>query len=193
MKKKKKKLKRLIMKREKVVKLFVELGFKTAGTWDDSRLLRKIKELPELVEEVKIKKPKVKEILQKILSAKEVVLKTEDKTTEEEDQGGHPPTSEPKTAKKKTAKKKTTEKKTVKKKVTKKTKTEKSVVEKDGFGRRLNTQGSFINTKLDKKGVTIQQLAKETKLPIGRISNHMRDLINKGFVIRNKEGKYRIK
>ena len=191
--KKKKKLKRFIMKKETVVKLFIAMGFKTAGTWEDSRLLRKIKELPELVDEVKIKNPKAKEILKKILSAKEIVFKTEEEPERASEKAmretadGLDKDTKKKTTKKKTTKKKTTEKKT------KKAKAKKSVVEKDGFGRRLNTQGSLINTKLDKRGKTVEQLAKETKLPIGRISNHVRDLVGKGFVVKTKEVKYRIK
>jgi DNA-binding MarR family transcriptional regulator len=80
-------------------------------------------------------------------------------------------------------------KKKKKKKVAKK----KVGVKTDAFGRRLGTQGALIDTKLSKKGKTVKQLAEETKLPVGRISTHVRDLLGKGFIKKDKQGKYSIK
>jgi len=62
----------------------------------------------------------------------------------------------------------------------------------DKFGRRLNTQGALIDEHLSQKGKTVEQLAKECKLPKGRISTHVRDLLGKGFIKKTKDG-YSIK
>lgn len=78
-----------------------------------------------------------------------------------------------------------------KKKVSKK---KKAVgVKTDAFGRRLGTQGALIDTKLSKKGKTVKQLAEETKLSTVRVSTHVRDLLGKGFIKKDKQGKYSIK
>ncbi len=63
----------------------------------------------------------------------------------------------------------------------------------DEFGRRLGTQGHLIDTKLSKTPKTLEQLAKETKLPKRRIATHVRHLCIKKFIVKDKEGKYRRK
>ena len=85
------------------------------------------------------------------------------------------------------AKKVKSKKKTAKKKVEVKSKGY------DEFGRRLGTQGHLIDTKLTKEGKSIEQLAKETKLPVGRIQTHMRAFVSKGFVTKDKKGNYKLK
>jgi len=175
---------RLIIKKKTVIKLFEALGFKTAKSWDEARLLKKVKQLPELVEETKIKNPKMKRILEKILAADKVVFKEEEESEESER-----PSEEEETQEKETKAMSTKpEKKTVKKE--KKPTVVKAKVEKDAFGRRLGTQGALIDEHLDKKGKTVEQLAKECKMPTGRISNHVRDLVSKGFLKKGKDGDY---
>ncbi len=198
---------KLTIKKETVVRLFEALGFKTAKTWDEKRLQAKLKQLPELVEETKVKSPKMKRILKKVLSASEIIFKSEEPERPSEAATAEPdkvtkkkkPTAEPgKVTKKKkpTAEPgkvtKTKKKKTTAKKKEAKT-AKKSEVEKDAFGRRLGTQGALIDTKLDKTPKSIKQLVKECKLSKGRISTHLRWLVEKGFVKKDKDGKYSIK
>ena len=93
-----------------------------------------------------------------------------------------------KTKKKKATKKVVAQKseKTVAKKATKKT----GVFDK--FNRRLGTQGALIDEHLSESGKTIAQLAEETGLSNGRIATHVRDLTGKGFIKKDKDGKYSI-
>lgn len=63
----------------------------------------------------------------------------------------------------------------------------------DKFNRRLGTQGALIDTKLSKTPKSVEQLAKECKLPVGRIRTHVRDLTSKGFIKKDKDGKFSIK
>ena len=183
---------RLIIKKRTVVKLFEALGFKTANTWDDSRLMRKINEIPELVEEVEVKNPKVKRLIEKILKASEVILKEEkskrpSEDVEEETQ------EETQKEKEKTMSKKS-EKSKKKKKAAKKTFANYRFIKKkkgcDAFGRRLGTQGALIDEHLDKKGKSVKQLIEECKLPAARISFHMRSFVHEGFLKKDKDNKY---
>lgn len=63
----------------------------------------------------------------------------------------------------------------------------------DAFGRRLGTQGALIDEKLSKTPKTVEQLVSQTKLPKRRIMTHVRHLVKKDFVKKDKDGKYRIK
>ena len=181
---------KLTIKKETVVKLFTALGFKTATSWDEKRLQAKIKKLPELVDGVKIRNPKTRAVLKKIMAANKVVFKEEPERASEAamrktDDGKKKATkaSDNKAGNKKKATK-TKAKKPVKKALEE---------QKDAFGRRLGTQGAKIDEHLSKKPKTIATIAKETKMSTGRISNHMRDLVSKGFVKKNKEGEYFVK
>lgn len=83
----------LKIKKSIVVKLFEELGFKTAKSWPTSKLSTKIKKLPELTDGVKIRKPKVKKVLSAILNAKSVKIvdateEAEDKKLQKQMKGG---------------------------------------------------------------------------------------------------------
>ncbi len=202
---------KLIIKKETVVKLFVALGFKTAEKWDDKRLLSKITQLPDFVDLKNIKNAKMRKILKKIMHADKVAFKgMKEEQPERPSEAAMRETEGGKVSKKKASEdkgkgkgKKTTKTKTAKKQApTKKPKAKekddkdaavKKEVEKDAFGRRAGSQGALIDTKLGKKAKSIEEIAKESKLPVGRISNHMRDLLSKGFVIKNNDGKYRIK
>jgi len=66
----------LVIKKEKAIKLFKYLGYKTAENWDDKQLAKKLKNLEELTEGVKIKNPKVKKFLTKILNADSIRIKS---------------------------------------------------------------------------------------------------------------------
>lgn len=98
------------IKKETVIKLFVELGFKTAGRWPTKKLQQKIKNLPELTDGVKIRKPKVRKILNAILAAKKVAIvdeaaEAEDKKLQKQ-MGGSKKTRDSQKKAKKVAKKK---------------------------------------------------------------------------------------
>ena len=180
---------RLIIKKRTVVKLFEALGFKTASTWDDSKLMRKINEIPELVEEVEVKNPKVKRLIEKILKASEVILKEEkskrpSEDVEEETQEEAQKEKEKTVSKKSEKSKKKAAKETVVKAVVKEKKGY------DAFGRRLGTQGALIDEHLDKKGKSVKQLIEECKLPAARISFHMRSFVHEGFLKKDKDNKY---
>ncbi len=180
------KVKILVLSQVSAVKLFEALGYKTANTWTEDRLMKKIKNLPELVDGVKIKKPKVKALLKKILKAKKVRIRM---TDAEESQ---PKTTKKSKKKKVAAVKEKVSKKSKKKGKKKKTTAKKEAAEVDDFGRRLGTQGALIDEKLSKKGKTAEAIAKETKLTVARVSTHLRDLLSKKFIT-EKDDKYSIK
>ncbi len=174
------KVKVLVLSQTLVVKLFEALGYKTANTWDNARLMQKIRNLPDLVDGVKIKKPKVKVLLKKILKAKKVRIKM---TGEEE-----APKTTKKTAKKN---KKKVESKSEQKKETEKKKKTKKVVSKrkgiDKFGSREGTIKARVNAVLTKKPKTERLLLKEAKIanPQG---GHLRDLIRAGHIVKSEKG-----
>ena len=60
----------------------------------------------------------------------------------------------------------------------------------DKCGRREGTQGFKINTFISKAPKSVDTLAKETKLPKLRITNHLRDMVGKGFVKKTDKGEY---
>ncbi len=170
----------LTIKQATVVRLFEALGFKTAKDWSVAKLRKKVKQLPELADGAKVKNPKAKKALAAILKAKKVDIVP---TVSEEPEK----VEEPRKASKKKAGK---EKATKKKKASEEKGNEENV---DAFGRRLGTQGAHIDSVLSKKqGMTVEAIAKKTKLPTGRVSVHMGWLVNKGLV-QNKAGKYTIK
>lgn len=80
-----------------------------------------------------------------------------------------------------------------KKKKVKKADKKSKAVGYDEFGRRLGTQGALIDTKLSKSPKSIKQLADQTKLSKGRITTHVRDLVKRKLIVKDKAGKYRRK
>jgi len=178
------------VKQEIVVKLFEALGFKTAKSWDESRLLAKIKQLPELMEETKVKNPNVKKVVKKLLEADSITIIPTGKTGKAESSERPSEAAMRKSAKgkKKPAKEKATKSK--KKPKEKKEKKEKAKAEVDRFGRRLGSQGALIDEKLSKTGKTMEAICKETKLPARRVNTHLKGLITKGFVKKDKNDKY---
>ncbi len=113
---------KLAIKKERAIKLFKVLGFKTADTWSDTQLQKKIKNLPELADGVDIKNPKVKKLLKKILKADSVRIKSDEESKEklETTMSKKKKTETSKKAKKQ-SKEVETKKKETKKKETKKT------------------------------------------------------------------------
>ncbi len=180
---------RLIMKQETVLKLFEALGFKTAKTWSPERLQKKIKQLPDLVDGVKIRNPKVRKILKAILdtTAKggKVVLKS---LVEEEIETETKKEKEQEMSKKKTKKvsKKKARVETVK---VKKTDVEKKV---DSFGSRVGSKNATLNKCLSKKPKGMAQLVKEAKLS-GTFYTHLNQLIDGKFIKKTEKGFVRIK
>jgi len=196
---------RLKIKKETVVKMFVGLGFKTADTWDEEKLLKKVKQLPDILDDSKIdgiEDPKIERILESVLDADEIIFKEEgepessneevsNEETEEEDtdeeaieeededevEDTEPEENEPESEKPET------------KQPTKKTK---KGIGKDAFGRRLGSQGALIDEHISNEGKTIKEIAEATGLPNGRVSTHLRDLLSKGFLKRDDNGKYSI-
>ncbi len=67
----------LLIRRERIILLYEALGFKTAQNWDDDRLLKKVESLSELTEDVIIKDPEIKKLLDKILKAGKIKIKTD--------------------------------------------------------------------------------------------------------------------
>ena len=177
----------LMLKQVTVVRLFEALGFKTSKTWDKERLLKKIKQLPELVDGVKIKNPKVKLILKKILRSKKIGIRMTNTTEPERPSEAAMRKSEG-GKKKKVIKKKSTKKKekaakpSDDRKTKKKKKKEVDKTKVDSFGLRLGTQGSLICSKLSTKKKSVATIAKETKLPIQRVYNHLRFLLREKMV-----------
>ena len=69
----------------------------------------------------------------------------------------------------------------------------KSQAGKDKYGIRLGTQSAKINAVVTKKGLTAEQVAKKTKLPIKRTKSHLRSMVRKGFFIKTKDKKFKLK
>lgn len=188
----------LRVKRSMVERLFEALGFKTVKRWDDKKLLAKTDEISDLTEGVKIRIPKLKKLVKSMLDADEIVFEhqsdaSQDSSTKEEANKKKvikkKKVSKKKEAEEKEAEEKEAEKKVSKKKVSKK-KDESGV---DRFGRRLGTQGAAIDTALEKKPKSVEAIAKETKLPVGRIAVHLKDLLGKNFIKQDDKGNYFVK
>jgi len=181
---------KLTVKKETVIKLFEAMGFKTAKDWNDSRLLRKVKELPELVEEVKIKNPNAKKLLKKLMAAEEVVFAGGGKEKKEKVEPECPSeVAMRKTAKKKPKKKTVTKKK---RKVAKKKKTktkEEPKIEKDAFGSRLGSKQAALNKCLSNKPQSMKELITKAKIKI-TLYNHLNRLVEKGAVKKNDKCQY---
>lgn len=154
--------KALLLKRETAVKLFEHLGFKTVKKWDSKRLLTKIKNLPELTDDVKIKNPKVKKLLDAILAAKKVAFK--------EVEVGSKDAVAPKATKKIKA---------AKKEVKKAPKENKKGLDK--FGTRLGTNRAKINAVLSKTPKTMEQLMKKAGVGYAP-GEHMQALVTRKLV-----------
>jgi len=137
------------MKQETIVKLFEALGFKTAQTWDEPKLQKKVKELPELVDGVKLKNRNAKRILKAILGAKEISIIPAGQKEEPERASE---TAMRKTAKKKVAKKKAPGKKnkTVKKGV------KTSITKK--APKRLNRMAAVVEVLKKNKKISVKEL-----------------------------------
>jgi hypothetical protein len=67
----------------------------------------------------------------------------------------------------------------------------KAPVEKDAFGCRKGSQAADINAALTKKGKTLEVIAKETGMPVGRVKGHLKAMVAKKFVAETK-GKYAV-
>jgi len=175
---------KLTLKRKTFVKLFEVLGFKTAETWDDKKLLSNIKKLPEFAATAKVKSPKARKLLKSIINADEVGIKAEETAVEEAEATKKTSSKKKKTVIKKTAAKADTKKKTID---TKKKTTTKSDTALDAFGSRLGSNNAKINKCLSKKPKKMSQLIKEANLS-GTYYEHAKSLIEKKFIIKSKEG-----
>jgi len=99
-------------KKSTLIKLFEALGFKTASTWDIERMGKKAKQLPEMVDEEKIKSKKVKSCLVSLMEADVIVVvddgcKSPKKEVGSDSAKQEPKKKEPEMAVEETAKKKT--------------------------------------------------------------------------------------
>lgn len=173
------KWKKLVLKKELAVKLFKALGFKTVEKWDDKRLAKKVETLPSLVEGVRVKNPKLKAILEKILAVGKVILETPEKTKKEAVGEKVVDKSVKDSRKKKVSKKKVSKKKVDKKKVG----------GKDKFGSSLGSNAAKINASLSGKPKTMKELVKMSVLK-GSYYNHLSSLVVKGFVKKTADNKF---
>lgn len=178
-----------MLKQITIVRLFEALGFKTSKTWDKERLLKKIKQLPELVDGVKIENPKVKEILVKILRSKKVGIRMTDaeerkqtsKAAVEETKDAQEETKETKKTKKKGKKigNKSEQRKAAKKKNT--------TEEKDKFGSPVGSKNATINKCLSNKPKGMKELVTMAKLS-GTFYDHLNSLVKKKFIEKTEKG-----
>ena len=194
----------LAIRKEKAVKLFKYLGFKTADTWDDKQLVKKLGNISALIDGVKIKNPKMKKLLDKIVKADKIRIKSADETKQVESKTESSTMSKKKKTKKKTSsktkkdevkkkKKKGSSKKTkdVTKKSSKKNKTKDAAVNVDKFGSRPGTIKAKINAVLSNKSKDMKQLLKESKV-VNSQTGHLSDLIKAGYVVKTDKG-YKLK
>ncbi len=186
---KKKKRNVLLVKQVSAVKLFEELGYKTASKWSPEKLSAKMKNLPELTDGVKIKNPKIKARLKKILEHKKVKVVPTEEATEL--------ASEKKARKAKVRKGQREaqgqlqgekKQKRIKKKTTKKTtKKANAAKEKDNFGSVIGTKPATINKALSRKPMIMKELVKRAKLS-GTYYDHLNSLIKRKFVKKTEKG-----
>lgn len=193
--------------------LFVGLGFKTADGWSPKKMEVKLNRLPRLVDEdAEVEDKKLNKIFQQV---KEAVEKKEAITIAKSDEEKEEDAKEEKAAKVETEAAEKEEKKSKKsskkdeeeaeeekpaKKSSKKDEEEKPAKkekkapkEKDGdkwdaLGCRIGSQSAKINEALGKKPKTIEELAKETGLKVGRVQNHVRAHVAKGSIIKSDKG-----
>jgi hypothetical protein len=79
---------KMTITREKAIKLFELLGYKTAGKWSDAKILEKIGKLAELTANTKVKSAKAKTLINALISAGEVDItsaKTKSKPKEDDE------------------------------------------------------------------------------------------------------------
>ena len=62
------------IKRGTAIKLFKSLGYKMAENWDDSRLIAKLKKLPDLIEDGDKLHPKAKPLIEELSVAEDVQI-----------------------------------------------------------------------------------------------------------------------
>jgi hypothetical protein len=100
------KVKILELSRKKAVRLFKQMGFKTAGNWTNAQLQRKLKNIPDLMEFIRLDTFKMKKTFSKITRADSVVIIDSEKiNTNKEKETSKMATKKKKTSKKKSKKK----------------------------------------------------------------------------------------
>ena len=186
--------------KNRVVKIFEALGFKTAGQWDAARLQKKLLKLNTLIEgaELDVRTQKrVDEILRaqnesqtvKVIDTEDVV---DDKRREKEVNDGIKRKEDER--KEKMAKKAKTDKKVKKatkkaKKTTKTTQKKKEATKKetDKFGSRKGSSMAEINAALSKKPKKMADLVKDAGAT-GTYYEHLKKLIKAGHVKKSDKG-----
>jgi len=178
-----------------VVKLFEALDFKTARSWSKERLLKKIKNLSELVDELSVAKveklKKFKKLLDALLKADKVILSDKDVGFTKQQADEHKRIKEEKKAAgaEKAKKAKKTTKKATKKSVkkSKKKAIKKSKKELDEFGSTVGSTNAKVNKVLRKKPQTMKQIMKA----VGSSSTfytHLGSLIKRRLVKKTDKG-----
>jgi len=199
--------------KNRAVKIFEALGFKTAGKWDVARLQKKIVKLDTLIEGAELDSKtlkRVNEILRAQTKGRKVaVVDPDDAAADKQRDKGVKDAAKREVIRKAekkgvTAKKeKSDEKKDAKKaKATKKQ--EKRIVERvkgknkkvvsnkkkaetDNFGSRQGTIKFAINAVLTKRPKTMQQILKDAKVK-NQQTGHLKDLIDAGYVKKGDKG-----
>lgn len=185
--------------KNRVVKIFEALGFKTSNGWDIARLQKKLAKLSTLVEGTDLDS-KTQKRVNEILRAQEagrrvVVLDPEDATADKQRDKSVKDAAKREKQRKAEKKVKTAKKeKAAAKKKTKKTKAakkqEKRIAEKidaDKFGSRKGSNTSKINAVLSKKPKKMSQIIKEAKLS-GTHYEHLAKLIEAGHAKKTDKG-----
>lgn len=173
--------------KKEAVKIFEALGFKTAEKWNLKKLAAKVATLPELVEGVKAKSPKVRYYLKRIRHAGEVSLK--DERTKAQKAGDKATDDAIKKAKGKADKKKVSKKKAAKKKVAKKKKAKAKKGKVDKFGSREGSNRAKINAALGKTPRTMRQLMDKAKVAYS-LNDHLESLLKRKLVKKSDKGYY---
>ena len=199
MSKSKKKELRTSVSKNRAIKIFEALGFRTAGKWDAIRLQKKLANLSVLADGADLDRKNrkvVNEILRVQKKGKKVaVIDVEnaaaDKRLEREVKAAQK--SAAAKTKEKKARRAKKEKSAAKKKSKKKAaakKTAKRVAEKvdlDKFGSRKGSAASKINAALSKKPKKMSQLVKEARVS-GTYYEHLNKLIEDRVVKKSDKG-----
>lgn len=185
--------------KNRAIKIFEALGFKTAEKWDTIRLQKKLEKLGTLIEGAQIDKKnqkRINEILRFQKKGHKVIVVDPDDAVADKKRGKAVEDAAKRETKRKSEKKaemakkeKASAKKDVKDKETAK-KQEKRIAEKadiDKFGSRKGSNCAKINAVLSKKPKPMKQLVKEAKVS-GTYYELLKSLVKEGHVKKSDKG-----
>lgn len=166
------------VKREEAVKMFVDLGMDKAPSWNNKRLINKVKDLKEAINEggdlhdaYNNASEETKDLASSYAKGKDfIIVETGPNPTKKGGDKDDKPSKKDKPAKKD------------------KPSTDDEATSKDSFGSREGSEQSLVNKVLSKKPQKMKDLAEKAGLAGKTFYNHLNDLVGKGLVVKSPEG-----